>query len=398
MEKCFMEKNLDNLKKIIKYSVEAFLIPIFLYKNNRLVTELSSDSLFNFQPVWNDLTSLTNQAKNSTGFICFDSHFSNVFYGILHIDQDYCCLLGPCCIQSLSHQETRNYYKTYNTVKITIPKLSESRMKSILFLLSHFFQIPLDSISSIETDGLSQSNEEINLYQKQLYQLDQSELGFIHHSYQYEQQMRQLIISGDESALLKMLAPEETYGAMSYNPVKQAEYAAIICISVLTRYAIEAGLEQFTAYDLSDLYIQKISRASSIRSYNQISRNALHHFMTEINKVKKSTDHLIYLKKAKQFISCNLNTPFKLDDLAKYVDLTPNYLSTVFSKYEQITIKEYILRERIHAAQNMLKYSDYTLSQISYYFCFCSQSHFSRTFKKYVGQTPAVYRKENTWV
>ena len=393
-----MEKNLDNLKKIVKYSIEAFLIPIFLYKNNKLVDELLSDNLFNFQPIWSDLTPLITQTVDSTCFICFDSQFSNVFYGILHIDQDYCCLLGPCCIQPLSHQEMRNYYKTYNTCRITIPKLSENRMQSMLFLLSYLFRIPLDSVPSIDTDTFLQSKEEINLYQKQLYQLDQSEFGFIHHSYQYEQQMRQLIISGDESALFQMLAPEETHGAMSHNPLKQAEYTAIICISALTRYAIEAGLEQFTAYDLSDLYIQKISRANSIRSYNQISKNALHHFMTEISNTKKSADHLIYIKKAKQFISRNLNKPFQIDDLAKYVGLTPNYLSAVFSRYEQSTIKEYILQERIHAAQNMLKYSDYTLSQISYYFCFCSQSHFSKTFKKFVGQTPSVYRKENTWI
>ena len=47
------------------------------------------------------------------------------------------------------------------------------------------------------------------------------------------------------------------------------------------------------------------------------------------------------------------------------------------------------------AAQNMLKYSDQTISAVSSYFCFDSQSHFGSVFKNITGITPSEYRTRN---
>ena len=54
---------------------------------------------------------------------------------------------------------------------------------------------------------------------------------------------------------------------------------------------------------------------------------------------------------------------------------------------------DYIQKERIEAACNMLTYSDYTAAQISEYLCFSTQSYIIKIFKKYKGTTPAKYRK-----
>jgi AraC-like DNA-binding protein len=43
-------------------------------------------------------------------------------------------------------------------------------------------------------------------------------------------------------------------------------------------------------------------------------------------------------------------------------------------------------------AKRLLKYSDKPLSLIAEYLGFSSQSHFTRTFKKYVHTTPKAYR------
>ena len=54
---------------------------------------------------------------------------------------------------------------------------------------------------------------------------------------------------------------------------------------------------------------------------------------------------------------------------------------------------DYIQKERIEAACNMLTYSDYTAAQISEYLCFSTQSYFIKIFRKYTGTTPAKYKK-----
>jgi AraC-like DNA-binding protein len=78
--------------------------------------------------------------------------------------------------------------------------------------------------------------------------------------------------------------------------------------------------------------------------------------------------------------------------LAKEVNLTPSYLSTLFNKETGYTPMHYIQHKRIEAASNLLKYSDYKVADIAYYFSFNSQSHFITVFKKEKGMTPLNYR------
>lgn len=46
----------------------------------------------------------------------------------------------------------------------------------------------------------------------------------------------------------------------------------------------------------------------------------------------------------------------------------------------------------MEAAENMLKFSDYTYAEISSILAFSSQSHFARVFKQRTGYTPKQYR------
>ena len=46
----------------------------------------------------------------------------------------------------------------------------------------------------------------------------------------------------------------------------------------------------------------------------------------------------------------------------------------------------------IERAENLLKYSEASLTEISEYLCFSSQSHFGKVFKVYKNMTPKQYR------
>ena len=58
------------------------------------------------------------------------------------------------------------------------------------------------------------------------------------------------------------------------------------------------------------------------------------------------------------------------------------------------SIQDYILKFRVKRAANLLKYSDATLSEISDYVCFNSQSHFGSVFKEFMKMTPRQYREK----
>ena len=56
-------------------------------------------------------------------------------------------------------------------------------------------------------------------------------------------------------------------------------------------------------------------------------------------------------------------------------------------------IPEYIHREKLQEARYLLRHTDSTLSQITNYLNYPSQSYFTQIFKKYEGMTPQQYRE-----
>ena len=94
------------------------------------------------------------------------------------------------------------------------------------------------------------------------------------------------------------------------------------------------------------------------------------------------------------YIYENLHTKITLPTLAKTAGLSPSYLSRLFRRETVLTVSEYIIRKRVEAAENMLKYSEYSCIEISSYLCFSSESHFIQVFRRYTGYTPKQYRQK----
>ena len=83
----------------------------------------------------------------------------------------------------------------------------------------------------------------------------------------------------------------------------------------------------------------------------------------------------------------------RVRDIAKSIGVSPNYLSEQFSQSEGITLKQYIIDEKIKSSEYLLKDTDYSLQEISSFCAFSSQSRFSAYFQRRNGITPAKYRK-----
>lgn len=49
-------------------------------------------------------------------------------------------------------------------------------------------------------------------------------------------------------------------GRMSDDNLRQVKYLAVSCITLATRYAVEGGLMESEAYNLSDSYIQYVDK------------------------------------------------------------------------------------------------------------------------------------------
>lgn len=92
------------------------------------------------------------------------------------------------------------------------------------------------------------------------------------------------------------------------------------------------------------------------------------------------------------YIADNTAEIQSITEISSALGLTPQYLSSYFSKHIGTPLKTYIQAKKIALAKDLLdKGADVT--QACYECGFNDCSYFIRIFKKYVGMTPMTYRK-----
>mgnify|MGYP006282634085 CR=1 FL=1 len=98
------------------------------------------------------------------------------------------------------------------------------------------------------------------------------------------------------------------------------------------------------------------------------------------------------LQRVERYVHAHLDVDLSLDDLAKQVGLSKYHFSRRFKQRTGQSPYQFVIYERVRRARHLLRETTRPLAQIALDVGFNSQSHFTRTFKRYVGATPGVYR------
>lgn len=229
-----------------------------------------------------------------------------------------------------------------------------------------------------------------------LYNLDD---GQLHFPYEVEANAIQFISQGDAEKALECftrLTDGSTFvknaGTFANSPRKQAEYSAVIAVSMICRAAIAGGLDPMIAYDRNDLYLIRVSEADTEAEYWKIILEALHDLCDLILVNQKRNVQSLHVKRCRQYIYQHINQRLTVKGVAAALGLNVSYLSVLFREHEGITLKDYITGEKLKAAEHMLCTSDSDISEIADMFAFSSPSHLCERFKRHYGMTPKAYR------
>lgn len=183
-------------------------------------------------------------------------------------------------------------------------------------------------------------------------------------------------------------------GEISGNPFRQQLYAIIIGVALSARAAMEGGLAEEEAYTLSDVYIHKADSCTSAAELWKIYGGMVIDFAERVQESKYSRQISNATQIAIDYILSHLHYDINLKEIAEQAGFSETYFSALFKKETGDTVTEFIQKSRVEKSENLLRYSEYSLKKISQYLGFCSQSHFSQTFRRYTGMTPGQYRKK----
>lgn len=220
------------------------------------------------------------------------------------------------------------------------------------------------------------------------------EQGTRHHTDTEDMRQYELLRAGEPAAVEEAVRifSSSLPGHVSNDPLRQYKYLFVACATLASRSAIAGGMPAERAYNISDLYLLKMDELESIEAVKALHKEMFAFYTNEMAALEK---HSVYAKPVVlclDYIYEHLHEPIRLEQLASFAGKNASYLSTLFKKEMGVSLSDYILSKRIAAAENMLKYSDYSYAEISTTLAFSSQSHFIRTFKKQTGCTPKNYR------
>ncbi|MCM1125700.1 MAG: response regulator [Lachnospiraceae bacterium] len=147
--------------------------------------------------------------------------------------------------------------------------------------------------------------------------------------------------------------------------------------------------EIFAGYNNGYRSLYELSGVDQILSWMKTLRDGLCAEFAARNRDYKN--HIVI--NAKKYITQHIEEKLTLNDVAEVFSISPNYLSVLFSKYNDIGFSDFINQSKIETAKKMMAEGDYRIYEISDILGFESAFYFSRVFKKVTGFSPRDYMK-----
>ncbi len=218
----------------------------------------------------------------------------------------------------------------------------------------------------------------------------------VHNTFELEQTIMTIVRKGDTAALREWFqaAPAVRGGIIAADQLRQLKNTVIVSATLASRAAIRGGMDVEDAFSLSDAYIQKCELLNSPDQIMNLQYHMILEYTQKVERLRLGKHPGKLAIDVANYIQHHLSEPIAAEDIAKELYLSRPYLSRRFIEETGESLTDFILKEKTEEAKRLLRYSDKSLTAISNYLGFSSQSHFSRVFKKYAGRTPGEYREK----
>lgn len=141
--------------------------------------------------------------------------------------------------------------------------------------------------------------------------------------------------------------------------------------------------EEIALYDASTATVDDM-----LRLVEQVTDKAIQHAMADMQSDSVA-------ERVQRFVRENLQSDISREDIARVVNLNPEYLSRLFKRSTGLSITECIQREKMAAACRLLRETDLPVSEISLQLGYSNFAYFSQIFKRVETISPMAWRKQH---
>jgi xylan 1,4-beta-xylosidase len=201
-------------------------------------------------------------------------------------------------------------------------------------------------------------------------------------------------LKSDTSALILEL----TFDYVFFKETFSGDYERLLCNSILDQehdyMTLRMHLAETAIVHYSDVYENRFYLLSNIFQLFHYLNNEFIRTISEeeepLSKQQRKINRIIsYLQK-------NYQNTISLQDLATYMDFTPQYLERLMKQSLNATFYDYLNQLRLQAAYELLNNTTHSLNYIALCCGFPNLSSFQNSFTNKYGINPSKYKEDKT--
>lgn len=136
--------------------------------------------------------------------------------------------------------------------------------------------------------------------------------------------------------------------------------------------------------------LERHSEGSSLENVKETVRELTECFPSIIGDEENQT---VLIERLKKYVEENLDRPLNVNDVAAAFFMNPDYISRQFKAKEGISLKSYIVRQKMDTVQYLLRTTNLPISVIAAKMGYDNFSYFSQVYRKVMGVSPTDERK-----
>lgn len=224
----------------------------------------------------------------------------------------------------------------------------------------------------------------------------------------YQLKVGNLVIIRPDEMHRSICLDNEVYERIGVN-IKKSKLESLSsgCSSLLTCFEARAkGQNNFRQLSIEQLqfftqFANKLHKSLCSDEYGQdiLADAYLSQLLVFINTLYKNSTHAHenimpeLIRDTMEYIEEHLTENITLEDLSREFCFNGDYISYKFKEHTGLTLRGYILEQRIALAKKLLS-EDKNVSETCYLSGFMDYANFIRSFTKLVGISPGKYKKQ----
>lgn len=213
--------------------------------------------------------------------------------------------------------------------------------------------------------------------------------------YQMENEIMDAVMLGAESKINQLISlfGEQMFEKRISDPLRNAKNYCIIMNTLLRKAAERGGVHPIYLDRISSRFAAEIEHLSHIEHTKNTMADMFRSYCRLVKKHSTKAYSPI-VQNAILAIEADPSVEMNLHKLAKKLNVSNVYLSSVFKKETGKTITEYIRNKRLSYAEHLLEHTNLQIQTIALHCGMVDVHYFSKQFKRHTGKTPTAFRCE----